>query len=119
MGGSLGSTGRNYTSLAAARPERFQGTFRPLRHSKICRGACVKRLSIWLASHKRLRRLRRWGHRRYIVLRKELKFAADFLDAVAIVVEPTFDLFGTSLAVDPAIERTTVATLSGERVLFI
>ena len=26
-----------------------------------------------------------------------LKFAADFLDAVANVVEPTFDLFGTSL----------------------
>ena len=55
----------------------------------------------------------------YIALRKELKLAADFLDAVAIVVEPTFDLFGTSLAVAPAIERTTVATLSGERVLFI
>jgi hypothetical protein len=29
------------------------------------------------------------------VLRKELEFAADFLNAVANVVEPAFDLFGT------------------------
>jgi hypothetical protein len=55
---------------------------------KIWRAAYAERLSFWLP-----------GQGRRIVLRREevLKFAADFLNAVANVLEPSFDLFGAEL----------------------